>query len=73
MVEIFCLAQEPKRITCGYPVCTVVFRVTVTCKSFITAIEVNIHFFNEILINKIIGIENYVSIAIVFFGKKFLK
>lgn len=70
VIEIFCFTQEPKRIACGYPVGAVVFGVTVTRQRFISAVEVLVHFLDEVFIDKVIGVEDDICIAIILFGKK---
>lgn len=70
VVKVFRFTKEPERITCGYPVCAVVFGVTIACERFISPIEVCVHLFDEVFINKVIGVEDHICIAIIFFRKK---
>jgi hypothetical protein len=73
VIKIFRFTEEPKRITRGNPVSTVVFGVTVARKSDISAIEINVHFLDEVFVNEVIGIEDDICITIVALRQKLLK
>ena len=73
IVKIFRFAQEPKRITGGYPVCTVILGIAIAGERLVAAVEIDVHFLEEVFIDKVVGIEYNVSIAIVLFGEKDLE
>ena len=65
VVEVFCLAQEPQRVACGYPVIAVVFRVSVACDYPVAVGEGLVHAAYVVLAEKIIRIEHHVCVEYV--------
>ena len=58
IVQELRFTDEPKRIACAYPVCAVVFAVSVRCTSLITRVKCLVHFKNIVVLYNIVGVKN---------------